>query len=205
MLFSNFSCPDQCDNEFGLAQATISATLESPRTTPYAIGEPITISANFDAEQTADGNLFVISENGGLVVTEVFRIGQDSASFVAAPGDFTFETTNGTVLNAGSSANPAATVLRFTCPAGRCSFQQTLRPDTTGTYVIRLEGANIDEVGAPFRYCIPPSLRFSELVGGGNLPEDELNLPLQTDLISSFFWNPIAGDNQANVYYFTVE
>ncbi len=205
LLFSSVSCPDQCDNEFGLLQGEVSASVESPRTTPYAIGEPITITADFAARQAVGEDVFVISENGGVVVTEVFRIGEDSSSFVSATGDFTLEATNGELLAPTSSGNPAAVTLRYTCPEGRCSFQQTFQPTTTGTFVIRMAGSNIDEVGAPFRYCVPPTLRFSELVGGGNLPDEGVNLPLQTDFVSSFFWNPITEDNQTNVYYFTVE
>lgn len=204
-LFSNFSCPDQCDEEFGSPRGQITAQIENPQSEAYAVGESIWLSASFSAEQRLENDLFTISENGGFVSTEVFQVLEDSLFFNAALGEFAFAASEGIILPLSANGNPAAVTLQYACSGGNCSFRQRFEARSPGTYVLRVLGGAVDEVSAPFRYCVPPAMEVTSLGGGGNIPSGGEDRLIQTELVSSFFWEPISTQNQANVYYFTVE
>lgn len=205
LLFSNFSCPDQCDEEFGSPRGQISAQIENPQSEAYAVGESIWLSASFPAEQRLGNDFFTVSENGGFISTEVFRVLEDSLFFNAALGDFGFDASEGVVLPLSANDNPAAVTLQYTCPGGNCSFRQRFELQSPGTYVLRVLGGAVDEVSAPFRYCVPPAMDVTSLSGGANIPSAGEGRLIQTELVSSFFWEPISTQDQANIYYFTVE
>ena len=208
VLFSNFSCPSPCEEEFFDSDGAELIVALSDASGTFSVGDEFSLAADFPATMTTPrGNIFTISEQGGLVTAEIYRILPDTNLLAGARADFTTVVTEGELVNAAISDTTRAFVLRYRCPAGNCSLRQTLRPQVPGEYILRVRGGNIDEISADFRYCGAPRLTATSLVGGDNFPPayaetrfevpDSESLFGQGGLIASGFNQP--------VYYFIVE
>lgn len=212
ILFSNFSCPEECEDLFfrSTPGADLLVELVNP-TTVYAVGDDITLRASFPAQLTTPSGLaYTISPNGGLVATEVYRILPDTNLLEPALSAFTVTTPQGTRIDppALDTLNAAAR-LRYRCPEGNCSFAQTFSALEPGSYILRITGGSIDEINAPFQYCLPPTLSNTTLVNGNNVgPEAAESFwltPYQFISGASTVVPAIYVEEEANVHFFVVE
>ncbi|MBC6994746.1 hypothetical protein QWY85_06845 [Neolewinella lacunae] len=187
LLFCNLTCPDECD--FFPSGGQLTVQLENPAD-GYDLGETIWLSADFSTLQSVDGREYTITDNGGLVVTQLFRLAADSMTLLPARTAFRTQTTEGEIVDAEDGGDPAALYLRYTCSGGRCAFRQGVVPDSTGLYILQITGSAIDEVNSAFHICYPPALRNTTLEGGGNLAENGLAGPFNYPRAQGgFFWS----------------
>jgi hypothetical protein len=211
LLFANFTCPEECESIFfsGSIGAALTVELSNSDIT-YAVGDEFELSANFSALLDGPRGLsYTISENGGLIITEVYRINPDTFLLEPALDAFTVEVETGEQLPNPAEDNLNAVVrTQYRCPGRACSFRQSFRALSPGSYVLRVSGGPIDEIQADFNYCEAPKLLVTDLVGGGNPgPADTVDF-FETPYIGTFFflYDPfIAAEGQRNAYFFTVE
>lgn len=202
VVFSNASCPDLCEDSF-FANVSLTATIEN-RATEYSTGETVWISADFPANQSDGFQDLTINENGGLVVLHVFELSSDSTTLLP-PGDaVTFIEDQGQLLERNAGDDPAAVVLRFSCPNGRCGFRQGVRLDRSGIYLLVVNGSTFELEAQDSNLCSPPVFSFTELSGGNNLSEAGLNSSLNYPEARSFFIERIS-TSQDNIFLLRAE
>ncbi len=195
LLFCNLTCPDEC--EFFPSGGELTVQLENPAE-GYVLGETIWLSADFPTLQSVDGREYTISDNGGLVVTQLFRLAADSVTLLPARTAFSVQTTEGEFIDAVDGGDPAALYLRYTCSGGRCAFRHGVVPDSTGLYILQITGSAIDEVSSPFQLCYPPALTNTTLEGGGNLAENGLTGPFNyARTREAFFWFDLGAEQNS--------
>ncbi len=211
LLFTNFSCPEECESLFfgGNAGATLAIEL-SDATEIHAVNDVLELNAQFSAIIDAPGGqTYQISENGGLIIAEVYRINPDTFLLEPALDAFTVEIQAGELLPTPVEDNLNGVVrTQYRCPDQSCSFRQSFRVLTPGSYVIRVSGGPIDEIQASFNYCESPNLSVTTLAGGGNLGPASTETFFETPYgrgFGPFFnsWIPMEG--APNAYFFTVE
>jgi len=176
VLFSNFSCPDTCEELFAL-NAMLPAEIEN-RSNNYTVGETIWLRADFAAERSTGANGATVGENGGLAVTHVFTLAGDSTTLLPAGDAITFVEDNGQLLERRAEDDPAAVILRFTCPDGRCGFRQGIRINQAGAYFLLVNGSTFELANGTNESCSPPTFRSTELGGASNLEDFDFNYPL---------------------------
>jgi len=211
ILFANFSCPEECEGLFfgGSTGAELTVALSNP-TGIYQVDDEFELAASFSATLDGPRGLsYTISENGGLVVTELYRIRADTFLLEPAGDAFVGSIQEGELVPAPEEDELGAVVrTRYRCPGGRCSFRQSFRALVPGSYVLRVLGGPIDEIQAGFNYCETPNLSATTLSGGGNAgpaaPGEFFETPY-----GAGFWpfhhEFIAAEGARNVYFFTVE
>lgn len=213
ILFSNFSCPTECEEFLGqnAEGADLTIDLLDPQAL-YTVGKEITMRATFPAQQaTPQGMNYRISPNGGLVVTELYRITNDTVSLEAALNLFTVTAAAGELIAPPEGDLANSTIrLRYFCPDDNCSFAQTIRPQESGNYVMRITGGPVDEVIAPFNFCTPLRLSNTTLTGGGNAgpgvgEADFFYYRTPRQPFFTYINDGIVSLGQSNVLYFTVE
>jgi hypothetical protein len=175
LLFSGLSCPEECEVFSGIG--VLEVVLQNPAES-YLRGDTLWLNADFPAIQGEGVNQISISENGGLVVTQLFRIGADSSSVLPGLDAFTPVEDEGFILANRPEDDPAATLLRYTCPGGNCRFRQGFVVDSAGVYLLQVTGSTIDQVAGAFDFCGAPTLAVTRLEGGNNLSGVNLNYPL---------------------------
>lgn len=212
MLFSNFSCPEECESLFfgESIGGALAVELSNPAET-YSVGDEFELSVDFSATLEGPRGLsYTISENGGLIITEVYQISADTADLLEPALDaFMVEILDGERLPTPDQDNFSAVVrTQYQCPNQNCTFRQSFRALTPGSYVLRVSGGPIDEIEAGFNYCEAPNLSVTTLSGGGNSAPTGTEARFQTPYGDSFwpFYNPlISAAGERNVYFFTVE
>lgn len=202
-LFSATQCEDDCFDFFGGGELAVS--LENPAAATYALGDTLWITADFSADLGAANGGSVISEEGGLFVSQLFRIGADSSSVDAALSAFTPLVTEGTLVPEADNEDPAAAILRYTCPGGRCGFRQGFRLDSVGQYLLRVNGSSYDVLGDQLSRCDAPFFNSTNLDVISNLAGIPLNYPLRYGDEASSFIFPIDTSFQRNLLFFTVQ
>lgn len=211
VLFANFSCPEECEPLFfgESTGAELTVELSDPAGT-YTVGEEFELSADFSALLDGPGGLsYTISENGGLIVTEVYRISPDNFMLEPALDAFSVGIGAGELLPAPEDDVIDATVrTRYRCPDQTCAFRQSFRALVPGSYVLRVLGGPIDEIQAGFNYCEAPNLSATTLAGGGNAgpaaPGEFFGTPYGNGFWTFHEWL-IPAEGARNVYFFTVE
>ncbi len=202
-LFSNFTCPEECEF-FDFGTLPLEVTLENPAGT-YAPGATIWINATFPATQTINGTAFTIGAGGGLVVSQLFHFDSTVSELTAALADFTPMEDVGMVVPNGPEDDPSAAITRFTCTGGTCAFRTGFRADSTGTYLLRVEGSALDLEEEAFRFCNDPSFGTTTLAGGNNLTATAGTFPLFYAESRSFFFDGIDPGTQQNIFLIRVE
>lgn len=203
-LLSVTDCNDECDFLFA-EQGTLEINLEAPASRLYPLGDTIWLVADFPAELDPQPGGTTLSEAGGLYVTRVFRVpATDSSRLVAALTAFTPTATTGDLLPNGPNDDPAATVLRYTCPGGRCGFRQGFRLDSVGSYLLEVIGSTylINDGSDPV--CGEPAFAVTELNAPSNLAGVPLMYPLRYERTASFRSN-IDTIFRRNLLYITVQ
>jgi hypothetical protein len=196
------SCGDDCES-YSL-NGSIEVTLENPAER-YAVGETIWLTADFSATQNTTYRNFTISENGGLFVSQLFVVWPDSSILTPGLDSFSLITELGLPLRRETTPDPAAALLQYGCPGGRCSFRQGFRAEKPGTYLLRVNGSAIDVESEAFEYCNQPTINHTTLLGGANLANHELALPLNYPLDLGYPLSPIDTSYQQNIFLITVE
>lgn len=211
LLFTNVSCPEECESLFFGGNSGATLTIELSDTTEiHVVNDVLELNAQFPAIIDAPGGLtYQISENGGLIITEVYRINPDTFLLEPALDAFTVEVQAGELLPPPEEDTLNAVVrTQYRCPDQSCSFRQSFRALTPGAYVIRVAGGSIDETQASFNYCETPNLSVTTLVGGGNSGPASTEIFFETPYGRGFWpffnsWISVEGD--PNTYFFTVE
>lgn len=211
LLFANFTCPEECESIFfsGSIGAALTVDLSNPDVT-YSVGDEFELSASFSALLDGPRGLsYTISENGGLIITEVYRINPDTFLLEPALDAFTVEVEAGELLPNPAEDNFNAVVrAQYRCPGQACSYRQSFRALSPGSYVLRVLGGPIDEIEAGFNYCEAPNLSATTLAGGGNPAPDSTISVLETPYTPGFwpFYDSfISVEGAPNVYFFIVE
>lgn len=212
ILFSNFSCPGECEEIFfgNNTGGELTVELTNPAEI-YQVGDEFTLRADFSAIRPApQGQRYTISENGGLIVTELYRIQDDTTVLEPAITAFEMSALIGTVIAPPvTDTLQAAIRMRYRCPEGNCSFAQSFRILEPGNYVLRITGGPIDEVSAPFNFCQTPNLSNTALLNGNNASLTEtgrfLETPYRFGPQSSYVNAFILTEGAASVHFFTVE
>jgi hypothetical protein len=211
LLFTNVSCPEECESLFfgGNSGATLTIEL-SDATEIHVVNDVLELNAQFSAIIDAPGErTYKISKNGGLIITEVYRINPDTFLLEPALDAFTVEVQAGELLPPPEEDTLNAVVrTRYHCPDQSCSFRQSFRPLTPGAYVIRVAGGPIDEIQANFDYCEAPNLSVTTLVGGGNSGPASTGTYFETPYgrgFWPFYDSLISVEGNPNTYFFTVE
>lgn len=204
-LFSNFTCEGECDF-FEFDTIPLDVQLENPATT-YRQGDVLWLNASFPASQPFQEGTFTIGEGGGLIVTQLFNFDGTSTELTAGLGNFTVQQDIGIPIENGTGDDPSASITRFVCPNGTCSYRTGFRLDSVGTYLLRVNGSAIDEVNEAFRYCNDPTFGTTTLVGGNNLAGETADSFLQYGNDQSTFgrFSSISPDQDQNLFLIRVE
>ncbi len=202
VLFTNASCPSVCEDSFFI-NISLTATIEN-RAAEYAIGETVWLSADFPADQTDGFQDMTIDENGGLAVLHVFELSSDSTTLLPAGDAVTIIEDQGALIEQRNENDPAAVVLRFSCPNGRCGFRQGVHLNRSGTYLLVLNGSTFELAAGDSNLCAPPIFQSTDFSGGSNLSEADLNYPLNYPQARSFFIERI-DMNQENTFLLRAE
>lgn len=211
LLFTNVSCPEECEGLFFGGSSGAPLTVELSDTNGiYTVNDVFELNAQFSAIiETPGGQTYQISENGGLIITEVYQINPDTFLLEPALGAFVVEVEAGEILLTPEEDELNAVVrTQYRCFEQSCSFRQSFRALTPGAYVLRVSGGPIDEIQADFNYCEAPKLSITTLAGGGNPGPASTSDVFETPYGDTFwpFYNPfIAVAGQQNTYFFTVE
>lgn len=203
-LLSATQCDEDCFDFF--SGGKLEVDLESPVGPAYALGDTLWLAADFSANLSEVDGGTTISENGGLFVSRLFRIGADSSSVEAALDAFTPLATAGTLIPEEDNNDPAASILRYTCPAGRCGFRQGFRLNAGGQYLLQVSGSGYDVQTERLSNCSLNAFSETTLNAASNLEGVALNYPLiYTEGNETFFEGRIDTSFQRNLLLFTVE
>jgi hypothetical protein len=203
-LFSLFSATDCGEDCFPFPDGgELEVSLENQAAATYARGDTLWVTADFSA-QLNDGGVS-ISEGGGLFVSQMFRIGADSSSVVAALSAFTPVVSRGALVPAAENNDPAAAILRYTCPAGRCGFRQGFRLDSVGQFLLRVNGSGYDATEDRLSPCASSAFGSTVLDAPSNLSGVPFNFPLRYPRDQFSFVSDIDTFFQRNLLFFAVE
>jgi hypothetical protein len=197
------SCETECDFFFPEI-GRLEVDLENAPQPIRSVGDTLWFAADFPAEIDQERSGTTISEAGGLYVTRIFRIGEDRSRLLPALPAFTPLVTTGSLSPNGPGDDAASTVLRYTCPDGRCGFRQGFRLDSVGTYLVELIGSTYLTAGGEDAVC--GDLLFGEtvLTTPSNLAGVPLNYPLRYEGPTFFSFN-IDTSFANNLLYVNVE
>lgn len=203
-LCSFSSCEDDCFDVFGGGRLVVN--LENTPALSYRQGDTLWLSTDFSADLGSNGQNITLSETGGLFVTRMLRMASDSLRALPALTAFTPVATRGSFVSEDASRDPAATILRYRCPDGRCGFRQGFRLDSAGQYLLEVNGSAFDRVGESFGRCNLDGFFETSLDAPSNLTTGALPLPLfytsANDPIRELF---IDTTFRSNLLYFNVE
>lgn len=203
-LFSATNCDEDCIGFLG--GSLLEVELDSPVGPSYALGDTLWVKADFPANLSEMNGGVTISENGGLFVSRLFQIAADSSSVLSALTAFTPVVTQGTLIPEEDNNDPAASILRYTCPDGRCSFRQGFRLNTTGQYLLQVSGSGYDVVNERLSSCELDAFGQTNLNAESNLEGVSLMYPLDYPGGNQpFFTQFIDTFQQRNLLFFSVE
>ena len=195
-LFTAADCED-CAPLPPVLIGSLEVILEStlPDSASYVVGDTVWFSAAFSREREANDGAFMISEEGGLVASQVYRLVADTLLQPAQEEVRVMEDLGVVQRDAGS--DPTSTrVLRYRCDQNECRFRQGYVLLQPGTFLLRVVGSSIippaGEIGGSCSSAdLAPTLEDTRLIGARSPESLDLNDRTLDELLrGAFFFNP---------------